>query len=156
VVYLVINNRGILKSSYLYQLATPYNRIGDMNKFCPDLCPVDENMLALEFTCHKDETLCQSSKVDLFELSIEHLEKDNVLKREEVKDIFVLKARHGYPICFRDYKPYLENILFYVDAVKNLHVVGRPGRYMDMDQCLLEAFDLADKTAPGSDNHSLV
>ena len=144
VVYLVINKRDILESSYLYQLATPYNRIGDMNKFCPDLCPDDENMLAVEFTCHKDDTLWQSSKEELFEISIEYLEKDNVLKREEVKDIFVLKARHGYPIYFRDYKQYLDNILTYVDAIKNFHVVGRPGRYMymDMDQCLQEAFDL--------------
>ena len=157
VVYLVINKRDILDSSYLYQLATPYNRIGDMNKFCPNLCPDDENMLALEFTCHKDDALWLASKEELFEISIKHLEKDNVLKREEVKDIFVLKARHGYPIYLYDYKPYLDNILTYVDALKNVHVVGRPGRYMymDMDQCLQEAFDLVEKIAPDSDNRSL-
>ena len=144
VVYLVIKKREILKSSYLYQLATPYNRIGDMNRFCPDLCPDDENMLALEFTCHNHDSLWQSSKEELFEISIEYLEKDNVLKREEVKDIFVLKARHGYPIYYHDYKDYLENALFYLDSIKNFFVVGRPGRYMymDMDQCLQEAFDL--------------
>jgi len=156
VVYLVINKREILKSSYLYQLATPYNRIGDMNKFCPDLCPDDENMLALEFTCHKDDKLWQSSKEELFELSINHLEKDNVLKREEVKDIFILKARHGYPIYFRDYKHYLDNILTHVNSIKNFHIVGRPGRYMymDMDQCLQAAFDLVDEISPAPDNHS--
>lgn len=149
VVYLVINKREILESSYLYQLGTPYNRIGDMNKFCPNLCPDDENMLALEFTCHKDDALWQASKEELFEISIEYLEKDNVLKREEVKDVFVLKARYGYPIYRNDYKPHLDNILFYADAIKNFHVVGRPGRYMymDMDQCLQEAFDLVDKIA---------
>lgn len=144
VVYLVINKRDLLQSSYLYQLATPYNRMGDMNKFCPNLCPENENMLALEFTCHQGDALWQASKEELFEISIGHLEKDNVLKREEVKDIFVLKARHGYPVYLHDYKPYLDTILSYVDALKNFHVVGRPGRYMymDMDQCLQEAFDL--------------
>jgi len=149
VVYLVVNKREILESSYLYQLGTPYNRIGDMNKFCPDLSPDDENMLALEFTCHKDDTLWQAGKEELFEISIKHLEKDNVLKREEVKDIFVLRARHGYPIYRNDYKQYLDNVLSYVDAIENFHVVGRPGRYMymDMDQGLQEAFDLVDKIA---------
>lgn len=147
VVYLVVNKRELLESSYLYQLGTPYNRIGDMNKFCPDLSPEDENMLALEFTCHKDDALWQATKEELYKISIEHLEKDKVLKREEVKDIFVLKARHGYPIYRHDYKPHLDNILSYVDAIENFHVVGRPGRYMymDMDQGLQEAFDLVDK-----------
>lgn len=156
VIYFVVNKREILESSYLYQLGTPYNRIGDMNKFCPDLSPEDENMLALEFTCHQDDALWQASKEELFEISIEHLEKDNVLKREEVKDIFVLKARYGYPIYRSDYKQHLDHILSYLDAIENFHVVGRPGRYMymDMDQGLQEAFDLVDKIEKAADNPS--
>ena len=69
----------------------------------------------------------------------------------------MLLPPYGYPIYLYDYKPYLDNILTYVDALKNVHVVGRPGRYMymDMDQCLQEAFDLVEKIAPDSDNRSL-
>jgi len=147
VVYLVINKRKILNSSYLYHLARPYNRIGDMNKFCPDLCPKDKNMLALEFTCHRGDSLWKSSDEELFEISAKFLEKDKVLKRKEVKKIFVLRAPNGYPIYIYDYKPHLENILDFISQTKNLEVVGRSGKYMymDMDQCLQKGFETAKK-----------
>jgi len=149
VVYLAINKRKILNSSYLYHLARPYNRIGDMNKFCPDLCSEDENMLALEFTCHKGDSLWNSSDKELFEMSIRHLEEDKVLKRKEVKKIFVLRASHGYPIYLYEYKPHLQNILDFISQTKNLEVVGRSGKYMymDMDQCMEKGFEVAKKIA---------
>lgn len=149
VVYLAINKRKILNSSYLYHLARPYNRIGDMNKFCPDLCPEDENMLALEFTCHLGDSLWNSSDKELFEMSIRYLEEDKVLKRKEVKKIFVLRASHGYPIYLYDYKPHLQNILDFISQTKNLEVVGRSGKYMymDMDQCMEKGFEVAKKIA---------
>jgi len=142
VVYLVIPKREILESSYVYHLATPYNRIGDMNKFCPDLCPENENMLALEFTCHKGDSLWEKSKDELFEMSISHLEKDGILKREEVKRIFVLKAPFGYPIYTYHYKNHLDRVREYVRQTPNLEIAGRTGnyKYMDMDQCLHAGF----------------
>lgn len=146
VVYLIIKNREVLQSSYLYQLGRPYNRIADMNRFCPDLCPEDENMLALEYTCHKGDALWESSEDDLFDVSVSHLEKDGILKREEVRRVFALKEPSAYPIYRSDYKAPLENILNFVGRTEGLDVVGRAGRYMymDMDQCLEKAFDLVD------------
>jgi protoporphyrinogen oxidase len=142
VVYLVIPKREILESSYVYHLATPYNRIGDMNKFCPNLCPEDENMLALEFTCHKGDSLWRKNKDELFDMSISYLERDGILKRNEVKNIFILKAPYGYPIYTYDYKKHLDTIKTFVRQTSNLENVGRTGnyQYMDMDQCLHYGF----------------
>ncbi|MFC2158973.1 FAD-dependent oxidoreductase [Acidobacteriota bacterium] len=138
VVYIVIPKREILESSYVYHLATPYNRIGDMNKFCPDLCPEDENMLALEFTCHQGDSHWEKSKEELFEESIKYLEKDGIISRDEVKRIFVLKAPQGYPVYTYGYKKHLDSIRNYINSIPELDIVGRAGnyQYMDMDQCM--------------------
>lgn len=147
VVYLVIPKREILESSYVYHLARPYNRIGDMNKFCPDLCPPDENMLALEFTCHKGDSLWEKSKDELFEMSVSYLEKDGILKRDEVKRIFVLKSAYGYPVYAYDYKKHLEAVRTFVNSTSGLEIAGRSGnyQYMDMDQCLHKGFRKAEE-----------
>ena len=151
VVYIVIPKREILESSYVYHLATPYNRIGDMNKFCPDLCPNDENMLALEFTCHKGDALWEKSKEELFEESIKYLEKDKIISRDEVKRIFVLKAAHGYPIYTYEYKKHLDSLRNYVEGTPGLDIVGRAGnyQYMDMDQCIHLGFLKAEEIIDG-------
>ncbi|MBU4202908.1 MAG: FAD-dependent oxidoreductase [Acidobacteria bacterium] len=150
ILYIVVPDRELLQSSYVYHLATPYNRIGDMNKFCPDLCPPDENMLALEFTCHQGEELWTKSREELLEKALGFLERDGILRREEVKKIFVLKASHAYPIYTVDYLPHLEAVRSFVKETPGLDIVGRSGnyQYMDMDQCLHLGFELADKIAP--------
>jgi protoporphyrinogen oxidase len=150
VLYIVIHNREILKSSYLYHLARPYNRIGDINKFCPDLSPEEENMLALEFTCHRGDSLWNSSAEDLYEMSINYLEEDGVLHKNEVKKFFVLKDANGYPIYKYEYKPHLQNVLEFIEDMEGIEVLGRAGRYMymDMDQCLKKGFDLVEQILP--------
>jgi protoporphyrinogen oxidase len=146
VVYLILPDRPILDSSYLYQLGTPYNRMGDMNKFCPDLCPPDKNMLALEFTCHPGDGLWKASDRELQRMSVRYLERDGTLNRSEIEDVFVLKAPHGYPVYLHGYKPHLHAVREYVHYTRNLDVVGRSGnyQYMDMDQCMAKGFALVD------------
>lgn len=150
IIYLVTNKNNILNGSYLYFLNRPYNRISETNKFSVDLNPTNENMLAIEISCYKDDDVWQFSKEKLFELCIKSLEKDKLLRKEDVKKIFVLKNRYAYPIYFHDYEPNLKNLLDYVDSIPNLEVVGRTGKYMyqDIDKCIIEAFDLVDKILP--------
>ena len=147
IVYLVIPKREILKSSYVYHLATPYNRIGDMNRFCPDLCPADENMLALEFTCHFGDRRWKASREELVEEALIHLEKDEIINRKEIKRSFVLKAPHAYPIYTYQYSEHLERVRQFIDEAQGLDIVGRSGnyQYMDMDQCLAEGFKLVSR-----------
>lgn len=147
VLYLVTDNRQLLDSSYLYHLDRPYKRIADMNKLCSSLCPPDENMLSVEFSCHSGDVIWNSSKEELFNMCIGDLERDGILKKGDVKKIFILKSPHAYPIYRYEYKSYLGRVLNYIEQIENLEVFGRTGRYMymDMDQCMLKAFDFADK-----------
>ena len=147
VLYIVTPNKEILSSQYLYLLGTPFNRIAEINKFSKHLCPEDENMLAVEVSCHRDGELWKKSDEEIFEMCITNLEKRKILSRKDAKKYFVLRAPYAYPIYFKDYKVHLNNLFDYADSIGSFKLLGRSGRYlyMDMDYCIIRAFDLAEE-----------
>lgn len=150
VLYIVIPNRNILSSSYLYFVGTPYNRISEMRKFSPYLCPPDENMIAVEISCHDNEKIWSYSKKQVLGMCIKFLEKGGIVKRDEIKKTFLLKARYAYPIYYHDHEEHLNRILEYVKTIPNFEVTGRVGKYLyvDIDQCLTNSFNLVDDIMP--------
>jgi len=150
VVYFVIPKRNILSSSYLYFVGRPYNRISEINKFSTEMCPADENMIGVEISCHYNDNVWKYNDKQLFEYCIRSLEKDKIIKRDEVKRIFVLRARHAYPIFYSDHEKRLKSILEYIYSIPNLEVTGRVGKflYVDIDQCLVNSFELVDDILP--------
>jgi|ETN02SMinimDraft_2_1059926.scaffolds.fasta_scaffold03554_2 protoporphyrinogen oxidase len=150
ILYIVVDEREILPSSYLYFVGRPYNRISEINKFSPKMCPPDENMIGIEISCKEEDDVWKYSKEQLFEYCIKYLEKDKIIKRDEVKKIFVLKARYAYPIFFKDYGKNLKPIQDYIDSIPNFKVIGRVGEYeyIDIDQCIAKSFNLVDNITP--------
>lgn len=150
VLYIVIPNRNVLSSSYLYFVGRPYNRISEMKKFSPYLCPKNENMVAVEISCLDTEQIWGYSKEQVLEMCIKFLEKDNIIKRKEIKKTFLLKARYAYPIYYHDHEPHLNRVLDYLKTIPDFEVTGRVGKYLyvDIDQCLTNSFALVDEIMP--------
>jgi len=148
--YIVVPDRNILSSSYLYFVGRPYNRVSEMKKFSPYLCPADENMVAVEISCHDSEKIWNYSKEQILGMCIKHLEKDGIVKRDEIKKTFMLKARYAYPIYYHDHEEHLNSILDYLKTIPNFEVTGRVGKYLyvDIDQCLTNSFNLVDEIMP--------
>ena len=150
VIYFVIPKRDILSSSYLYFVGRPYNRISEIDKFSPEMCPTNENMIGVEISCHYNDNIWKYNDKQLFEYCIKSLEKDKIINRNEVKRTFVLRASHAYPIFYRDHEKILKNILEYIESIPNLEVTVRVGKfqYVDIDQCLVNSFELVDNILP--------
>ena len=147
--YVVATKHDLLDTSYVYYLDRPYHRLAEMDKFCDSLFPDGENMLAVEFSCHRGDVIWNMHEQDLLELVLPHLEHDNILLRNEVDKLFVVRAGHAYPIRYLDFRNNLNTFLDYVGEQHNLDVLGRTGEYMyiDSDQCMERALVLADKIA---------
>jgi protoporphyrinogen oxidase len=148
VLYLVTEKTEVLDCMYEYCLEKPYNRITDVNQFT--LVPVsarEGNMLSIEQSCHLGARWWQQSKENLFKTYIPHIEREGILKESEVTDIFLLKASHAYPMYLYGYNESLETFKRYCDTIQTLRICGRTGsfRYMDTDECMKLAFDLADE-----------
>lgn len=150
VLYVVIPKREILNCGYLYFVGRPYNRVSDASKFSPYLCRPDENMAAIEISCHTIDPVWRYNQKQLFEHCIKHLEKDHLIKRKEVKKIFSLRARCAYPIFLCGYENQLQKTLDFINSIPNFKVLGRVGsfRYIDLDHSVGQAFELVDKILP--------
>lgn len=148
---LATRKQNILNASYVYVLNEPYNRISEISKFSPRACPPGENMIALEIPCGKGTQAWHAGAEELFEMCLPSLEKQKLLSRQDVTSCVVIKSPDAYPIYRRDYSGHLDKVQSYIRSQARLYLLGRTGEfmYMDLDQCMRRAFDLADNIAAG-------
>ena len=145
--YLIIKKKNVLGCQYCYFLDRPYNRISEMNNFSNYLSPQDENILAVEISCHNESEIWKSSDKDIFSLCMQGIEKDNFLKKEDITNYKVIKITNVYPIYKKDYEIHLKKTEDYFAKIKNFFSIGRQGQfyYGDIDQMIRIGFDTADK-----------
>ena len=145
--YLITKKTNIINCQYCYYIDRPYNRISEMNNFSSDTSPDSENILSIEISCLKDSDLWNLSKNEIYELCMTSIEKDKILKREDIEDFKVVKVPSVYPIYRKDYEKYLNKTKEYFSTIKNFSSIGRQGQfyYGDIDQMVRIGFDAADK-----------
>tara|TARA_Y100000782_G_scaffold90101_1_gene98428 strand:- start:90 stop:458 length:369 start_codon:yes stop_codon:yes gene_type:complete len=118
-----------------------------MNSFSENLSPKDENILAVEISCHYESDVWKSSDEEIFSTCIQEIEKDNFLKKTDVINYKVIKVPSVYPIYRKDYEIHLKETEEYLAKIKNFFSIGRQGQfyYGDIDQMIRIGFDTADK-----------
>ncbi|MEK9628823.1 MAG: FAD-dependent oxidoreductase [Nitrospinota bacterium] len=147
ILYMVIPDRDILNCGFLYMPDRPYNRISNTNRFHPNLCPEGENMLACEITCSFNDETWKSTDEELFEKCITHLDSDNIIYRNEVKQYFSVRVKNAYPFYRVGYKEDLDAIFKYFESMPNFYLAGRVGafKYMAIDECMEDAAKLVNQ-----------
>lgn len=144
---MLTEKQDILSCSYTYMLNKPYNRIFEMNHFSPHTSSPGENIIGVEIPCLQNSAAWTQTKEELFDRCIGSLTEDDFLRRDEVKQLFLIKAPHAYPIYRKGYAAHLSRLMDYLKSRNGVVTLGRCGEfmYMDIDKCIERAFDLADK-----------
>ena len=116
-----------------------------MNYFSDKTSPKDENILSMEISCHLNDKMWNLSEKETFDLCMKSVQKDGILKIDEVVDYKVLKVPNVYPIYRKDYNNYLAEVNAFIDKEKNFYSIGRLGQfyYGDIDQMARFGFDTA-------------
>ena len=117
--YLITKKKNVLNCQYCYFINRPYNRISDMNSFSEYLSPKEENILAVEISCHYESDIWKSSDEEIFSMCIQEIEKDNFLKKADVTNYKVIKVPSVYPIYRKDYEIHLKETEEYFAKIKN-------------------------------------
>ena len=145
--YLITNKKKVLDCQYCYFIDKPYNRITNMNSFSESSSPQDQNILAVEISCHYESDIWKSSDEEIFSMCIQGLEKDNFIKKVDIINYKVIKVPSVYPIYRKDYEIHLKETQECFSKIKNFYSIGRQGQfyYGDIDQMIRIGFDTADK-----------
>jgi protoporphyrinogen oxidase len=136
----------ILNCGYAYLLNRPFNRIFEMNEFSLNTSLPGENIIAIEVPCLSESAIWKATKEELLNMCIASLAEDGFIGPHDIKKLFLAKAQYAYPIYRKDYAVHLTRITDYLKNYKSLVTLGRCGEfmYMDIDECMKRAFDLAD------------
>ena len=111
------------------------------------MSPQDENILAVEISCHYESKIWKSSDEEIFSMCIQGIEKDNFLKKADIINYKIIKVANVYPIYKKNYENHLRETKEYFAKIKNFFSIGRQGQfhYVDIDQMIRIGFDTADK-----------
>jgi protoporphyrinogen oxidase len=138
--FITLNKPSVFPDQWIYFPAKeiPFGRIMEPKNFSKKMAPPDKTSLLIEFFCWEDDKIWNASKEELFELSIEWLEKFGFIKRDEVIDSFIHKEKYAYPVYDLSYKKHLGKIKDYLRQFRNLQLIGRAGsfRYNNQDHAL--------------------
>ena len=144
-VYIFTKKKNVLNCQYCYFVNKPYNRITEMNYFSKETSPEDENLLAVEISCHFNDETWNLGEQKIFDLCMKSIKEDDLLSNNDVVEFKVIKVPNVYPIYRKDYDKNLAEVNTFLKKTKNFYSIGRLGQfyYGDIDQMARFGFDAA-------------
>ncbi len=145
VVALMLEAENLFPDNWIY-IHTPgvkVGRIQNFNNWSKAMVPVQgHTCLGLEYFCFEGDGLWTSKDADLVALAKkEFLSLELTSPDVKVVDGAVIRMPKAYPIYDGEYREHLDNVRAFIDAVPNLHTVGRNGmhKYNNADHSMLTA-----------------
>ena len=144
VVALILKGDKLFPDNWVY-IHTPgvkVGRIQNFNNWSAAMVPEPgRTCLGLEYFCFKGDGLWESADADLITQAAAELDQLGLAPNCEVVDGTVIRMPKAYPIYDAAYRGHLDKVRECIDAIPNLHTVGRNGmhKYNNQDHSMLTA-----------------
>ena len=143
-VALILNREELFPDNWIY-IHTPgvkVGRIQNFNNWSAAMVPdAGRTCLGMEYFCFKGDGMWDSPDDALIKQASRELEELGLAKASDVVDGTVIRMPKAYPIYDGEYRGHLNRVREYIDAIPNLHTVGRNGmhKYNNQDHSMLTA-----------------
>lgn len=129
--FITLNKKQVTDDNWIYfpNKNIPFGRIAEMKNFSKDMSPNDKTSLFVEFFTSVGSDIWEMSKDELFELALPYFEKFGFFNKEDVREVYMIKKEHVYPVYDTKYPARLQVIKDYLNGFSNLLYIGRPGRF---------------------------
>ena len=127
---------------YIHTPGVKVGRIQNFNNWSPAMVPEPgRTCLGLEYFCFQGDGLWESSDADLITQAKAELDQLGLAPDTTVVDGTVIRQTKAYPIYDAAYRAHLDKVRECIDAIPNLHTVGRNGmhKYNNQDHSMLTA-----------------
>src|SRR5262249_10425169 len=144
VVALVLNRENLFPDNWIY-IHTPGVKIGriqNFNNWSRAMVPEPgKTCLGLEYFCFKGDGTWERPDAELIADGARELELLGLARAADVVDGVVIRMPKAYPIYDATYRDNLDTIRGVIDAIPNLHTVGRNGmhKYNNQDHSMFTA-----------------
>lgn len=112
----------------------PFGRTSEMKNFSPDMCPPGKTSFFIEFFAFESDAIWSMTKEQVLDLVMPYFEEWGFFTRKEVRQAYLWKRPHVYPVYDSAYKSRLATIQGWLEQLENLVYVGRPGRFRYTNQ----------------------
>jgi protoporphyrinogen oxidase len=144
VVALILDDPDLFPDNWIYihSPGVKVGRIQNFNNWSAAMVPEPgRTCLGMEYFCFKGDGLWCSSDEDLIALAKQELGHLGLADPKRVVDGTVVRMPKAYPIYDSKYRELLDTVRTHIDAISNLHTVGRNGmhKYNNQDHSMLTA-----------------
>ena len=134
--FLTLDKDSVTKDNWIYfpSKDIPFGRTSEMKNFSKDMCPPGKTSFFVEFFTFEGDAIWSMSKEQVLDLVMPYFEKWGFFTRAEVRQAYLWKRPHVYPVYDSHYKERLDVIRGWLDTLQNLVYIGRPGRFRYTNQ----------------------
>ena len=144
VVALILEQQNLFPDNWIY-VHTPgvqVGRIQNFNNWSAAMVPdARHTCLGMEYFCFEGDGMWETPNAELVRLASRELEALGLAKASDVVDGTVVRMPKAYPIYDAEYREHLDGVRQFIDAIPNLHTVGRNGmhKYNNQDHSMYTA-----------------
>ena len=134
--FLTLDKEQVTADNWIYfpQKEIPFGRTSEMKNFSKDMCPPGKTSFFIEFFAFEGDAIWTMSKEQLLDLVLPYFETWGFFTRAEIRQSYLMRRSHVYPVYDTEYKERVETIRAWLDRLENLIYVGRPGRFRYTNQ----------------------
>ncbi len=129
--FITLNKSSVSCNQWIYfpSKKFPMARVSEMRNFSSYMSPAGKTSLFVEFFCFEEDSIWNMSKENLVELILPCMKEANLFERRDIREVYRIQSKNTYPIYDLNYKQYLDVAKNYLNNIKNLFYIGRPGRF---------------------------
>lgn len=134
--FLTLDKERVTPDNWIYfpSKDIPFGRTSEMKNFSADMCPPGKTSFFVEFFAFETDPIWTMSKEQLLDLVMPYFEAWGFFTRQEVRQCYLLRRSHVYPVYDTHYKTRLGVVRDWLDRLQNLIYIGRPGRFRYTNQ----------------------
>jgi protoporphyrinogen oxidase len=132
---------------YIHTPGVKVGRVQNFNNWSAAMVPEPGvTCLGMEYFCFEKDEIWSRPDAELIQMAASELEALGLATRADVTDGHVVRVPKAYPIYDSAYREHLTCIRGRIDAIPNLHTVGRNGmhKYNNQDHSMLTALMAVD------------
>ncbi len=126
-------------------------RTHEPGNWSPRMVPEGKTSLCVEIFCSQGDEVWNRPDAELVEKAVADLDRLGFLPRSRVRQAWVARVSHAYPVYHVGYGADLSNAVAAVGRFPDLHLLGRTGtfRYLNLDAVIREGITLARSLCQG-------